>query len=212
MNDQNEHPALEERITHLLSRKADEVRSVTSLIDTSRQHGRRLRTRRRLAVAVACLALVVAAPAGLAQLNVVRTIGSVSLGPADTSQETGPRLVDHTGMVLDSAFRFDIESVSEDLEESAALDNRGIDVRAAPDGWDLRVVWRSEPCLDRPTVEVSGSSGRITRIVVDPGPFPEFDGPTACPKPGIVHAVDIKASPAPGPNVQVVLKERTRGR
>lgn len=107
-----------------------------------------------------------------------------------------PELEDESDTVDDSKFSFHVRYGQTDDE---------VGVVRAPGGWDLRVVWSALSCRTGRVVRVEGQDGRLS-AVVDPGPLHPPAG-AECDAVGDVHAVDLKLSTAPSPDIDISLVE-----
>jgi hypothetical protein len=91
-----------------------------------------------------------------------------------------PRVLDNSGLIAESQFRFD-------TEQHPAGDSSG--VIASPPGWDLTIAWSAVPCQTAPIVRVDG--GDTARLV-----FSIIAGDTrpTCSAMEAFHALDVRTS------------------
>jgi hypothetical protein len=120
--------------------------------------------------------------------------------------QSGAVLVDESGAV--SEWRYHPAPVVvdfADLDEFAAMEAAGALQVTAPEGWDVRVVWGTQPCRTRPTIRVHGSATAIAAIEVDHGP-----APGDCADSLEIHAVDLRVSPGTA-TTGIVVSGRGKG-
>lgn len=108
-----------------------------------------------------------------------------------TEPTTDARLIDESGTVSEWQYHPAPAVVGlSSLAEFQAMEAAGALQVTAPEGWDVRVVWGTQPCRTRPTIRVRGSATAITAIEVDHGPLPGN-----CADSLEIHAVDLRISP-----------------
>jgi hypothetical protein len=93
-----------------------------------------------------------------------------------------PRVLDNSGLIAESQFRFDTEQHPTNGDSSGVI--------ASPAGWDLTIAWDAYPCQTAPTVRVDrgGTTDLVFHVTVGQTPS------TPCSSMQAFHALDVRTS------------------